>query len=238
MADERKTPAPAPSTTPQKTSATPKAAAYTPNPDRPTSSEWADKDGPPVTPAPPFGYGSKRIDIYPRPPLDPTDFLNLQAGGCGDFLPGLPGMIADKGPNDKISRVPETDIPFGAVVAVGTTGDGYCKVAGAAGDKVLGIAMRDTTSVGATVNLFAPNGGSTEVFPKDHWAVPIIRYGRVWAIPTTAVHEGDPVGFGANGALQTGGHEIDGWYWATSAPANMLAQVQVNPTSAAGYGRT
>lgn len=241
MADDvtKKPNAPAPSVPPKvaTTGATPAGRAggptprYMPQDDIPTSNEWAQQGGPPSATEPLTGWPSKRIDIFPRPPLDPANYLNLNSAGYGEMLPGLPGMIADKGANDKISRVPETDIPFGALVAIGDTGDGYCKVAGT-GDvaKILGIAMRDTTSVGCVISTVGASAGvSTEVFPKDTWCVPIVKRGRVWAIPTTAVHEGDGVGVGANGALNSaasGG--VSGAKWVTSAPANMLAQVELN----------
>jgi hypothetical protein len=210
--------------------------AFTPNANRPTSSEWADQGGPPtqVGYIPPAG---KQIDIFPRPPLDPaTNFLDINVPCWGEMLPGLPGQIVDIGIKDVISRVPEgpNPIAFGTAVALGTTGDGYCKAVTAAGDKILGIAMRDLTVAGGqAVTGLVPGLTQTWGNVPDHGAVAIIRVGRVWAQPATNVHEGDPVSVVTTagtdqGKFNTGGTAIVGAHWASSAPAGMMAQIQFN----------
>lgn len=247
MADDPKKPQPS-SATSQKTPATQETAegkaaaasfsataftwAYTPNPEIVTSTEWAQRSGPPVTPTPPFGYGSKRVDIHPRPPLDPSDFLNLQAGSADEFLPGLPGMLADKGPNNKLSAVPETDVPFGRFVMIGVSGDGYCRLADpavVAAQPIIGIAMRDMTSAGGTINLFGPQ---VDGFLANQYAIPIIRSGRVWMLANTRVIVGQSVtcreGGTAGAQPVAGGTLVGGCRWRTSAPAGMLAILEVN----------
>jgi hypothetical protein len=210
--------------------------SFTPNPNIPTSTEWAQQGGPPtqVGYIPPAG---KQIDIFPRPPLDPaTNFLDINVPCWGEMLPGLPGQIVDIGIKDVISRVLEgtTNLAFGTAVALGTTGDGYCKPAAAATDKILGIAMRDMT-VGGGQAVTALVAGLTQTWGNvpNHGSVAIVRVGRVWAQPATAVHEGDPVSFvttaGADqGKFNTGGTAILGAHWASSAPAGMMAQIQFN----------
>lgn len=162
----------------------------------------------------------------------------IVARGMGDMLPGLPGMIVDTGKVDKISRIPETDIGFGTAVLAGAS-DGYCRSAATSGDspyeatdlQFLGIAMRDMTAAGGIINLFAQQ--AFEGFRKNFGAVPIVRVGRVWAIPSTAVHEGDPVVIQSDGTFRTSDNPdwfIPGARWASSAPAGMLAVVQLNLT--------
>src|SRR5262249_6480312 len=82
-------------------------------------------------------------DIYPRPPLDFTGFLDLNTAGYG-LPPGLPFTWADTGVHDQISRIGDVAIPFGVAVTEGSK-NGYCKLPGAA-DVILGIALYDMTA--------------------------------------------------------------------------------------------
>jgi hypothetical protein len=165
-------------------------------------------------------------DIFPRPPFDPAaiGYLDLSTGGY-DFLPGLPGLIIDTGIKDEISRIPETNIPFGFAVADGATNAGFCKLASATTDHVIGISVLDFTCFLTTIwGTSAFYGYSTNA-----WSCRVLRVGRIWALPTTAVTRGAPVGFAADGSLSTGGTAIKGAYWASDTPAaNQLAAIQIN----------
>lgn len=176
---------------------------------------------PPVTGTPLGEDFPQRVDIWPRPPIELTGFQDLNTPGW-DFCAGLPGMIVDTGIKDQVSLVAETDIPFGFAVADGDTGTGYCKLATGGTDHIRGIAVRDWTSGVVTM------GGGLTGYKAWHWDTGILRVGRIWAQPTTAVKRGDPVGFDGTGALKTGGTAIAGAYWDTDAKANQLAVVQIN----------
>lgn len=174
-----------------------------------------------------------REDIWPRPPLDLTGFNDLQSAAW-DFPPGLPGEMVDIGKKDQISLVPETDIPFGYAVVDGSM-TGYCRVAGTAaaaegnGDggtastRVVGIAHRDWTAGYSDCYT-----GDMKGYRANAWCCGVVRMGRVWGRPTNAVKRGDPVGYGADGSLQSGGTAIPGCTWVTDANACEMAVVQVN----------
>lgn len=152
----------------------------------------------------------------------------------GDLIPGLPGMIFGAQRSvEKISRVPETTIEFGTAV-LASDSDGYCRSANtgsphlAVGLQFLGVAMRDMTAAGGIVN---PWERHYVGYRDDSWSVAIVCVGRVWVIPTSAVHEGDPVVIGPDGTFMTSNNSdyyVPRAQWITSAPAGMLAVIEVN----------
>jgi hypothetical protein len=172
--------------------------------------------------APPFPATN---DIWPRPPLDVTGFGDLSTGAW-DFAPGLPGLIADAGIKDVITRIPETAIAFGVFVQEGTT-QGFCKAAGAGAGRVLGIALRDMTAgfVDPTTGLLG--------YTAHRWATGILRVGRVWCVPSTAVTRGEDATYDtADGTPSAGGATpIVGATWYTDAAAGQLAVLQLNLTN-------
>lgn len=167
---------------------------------------------------------AKQNDIFPRPPLDNTGFLDLSTAAF-EFAAGFPGLIVDTGIKDVISLIPDVAIPFAVAVADGSA-NGFCKLATAAGDHVIGISCFDSTT-----GFIDPTTGISSANTAHHWSVMILRVGRVWAIPPVAVTRGTPVAYDLNGVLQIGGTGftvIKGATWATDAQANQLAIVQVN----------
>jgi hypothetical protein len=165
---------------------------------------------------------AKQDDMWPRPPRTLTGFNDLNAGAY-DLAPGFPGMIVDTGLKDVISAVPETDIAFACAVAAGAK-SGFCKLATAGGDYILGIAVASFTA-----GWVDPVTGTQTAYKANSGSCSILRVGRIWAIPATAVKVGDPVGFDANGVLGAAGMtSVPGAVWATDAAANELAVVQIN----------
>jgi hypothetical protein len=161
-------------------------------------------------------------DIWPRPPMELAGFGDINTGAY-DFVPGFPGKIVDTGIKDVISLVPETDIPFACAVADGAK-NGYCKLATAAGDHVVGIALNEWTASYAD-----PVTGQLVGYRAGQWSCSVLRVGRVWAMAPVAVKRGDPVTVGADGVLGgTGGPSIPGCVWATDAAAEEMAVVQIN----------
>jgi hypothetical protein len=169
---------------------------------------------------------SVAVNIWPRPPLDPSNFglLDLSQAAGTEFLPGLPGMIVDTSLKDQYSLVPETDIPFSFVVAYGS--DDYCKLATGAADKVVGIALYDSTAPTQVISALSAGYYGYRAY---EWAVRILRVGRMWALPGSAVARGDAVSFDATGALGgPGGTALPGASWMSDASVGDLAVIQIN----------
>jgi hypothetical protein len=169
---------------------------------------------------------SGAVNIYPRPPLDPSNFglLDLSQAAGTEFLPGLPGMIVDTSLKDQFSLVPETDIPFSFVVAYGS--DDYCKLATGVADKVVGVALYDATAPTQVISALSAGYYGYRAY---EWAVRILRVGRMWALPASAVSRGEAATFDNTGALRgAGGNPISGAVWMSDASIGDLAIVQFN----------
>jgi len=230
-------------------------AWVTGNPLWTSSWEWAWYASPP-TPTP---LTSKQVDIHPRIPFMPdNNFLDINQPVWGEMLAGLPGMLADKGENNKISAVPMTDIPFGRFVAHAQpyqgfgapplnapfSGEGYCKLAGTGDDRILGIAMRSMTGSAGVINTMTGQP-MFEGYRAYEGSVTIVRQGRVWARINPAgrpVSAGQAIGYDNNGWPVSGssfgpgppqpGYAVSGGIWISSAPPGGLAIMEINIVSA------
>jgi hypothetical protein len=197
-----------------------------PMPEKRGGDEARTKPGPKDAPGQQLVTFSSAVNIWPRPPLDPSNFglLDLSQAAGTEFLPGLPGMIVDTSLKDQYSLVPETDIPFSFVVAYGS--DDYCKLATGVADKVVGIALYDATAPTQVVSALSAGYYGYRAY---EWAVRILRVGRMWALPGSAVARGDLVSFDATGALGgPGGTPLPGASWMSDASVGDLAVIQIN----------
>jgi hypothetical protein len=95
------------------------------------------------------------------------------------------GMLADTGGNDVASAVQSEaslEVPFGGFVAFGAS-DGAAILPAASSAKLLGCLVHDHTYEPGT------NMGTVGVKPKNMLSV--LRKGRIWVTPETAVAPGD-----------------------------------------------
>jgi hypothetical protein len=97
-----------------------------------------------------------------------------------------PGLLADLGPNDIVSgKLMVGAVPFGVAIANTPGQDEQCQPVAAAVDLIRGVVVRSDQydSRALASNLAIPAGDM----------VSILRRGRIWVTPVTAVAKGDPV---------------------------------------------
>ncbi|MEX3929751.1 hypothetical protein AB4Y36_38070 [Paraburkholderia sp. BR10936] len=154
----------------------------------------------------------------------------IDLGTYGDLLfdPGIPGMDVDVNISSIVSYTNNTNAPIGPGYAVGVDGDGRI-AALAAGSEVAGITVRHAVW---------PANEEGEWFYPPSAPVPVMEFGRVWAICKAGCEVGDAVGADLDGTLTVGGAlPVAGAFWDSKAAAGGIAIARVNrmkPAAAAG----
>ena len=143
--------------------------------------------------------------------------ISLSDYGDELFDAGFPGMDADINISSIVNYVNGAAVTeIGVAVGVDVNG---VLMAPATGN-VVGVTMHHVTYV-------ADQAGDFKYPP--HSAVPVMEFGRVWAICVAGCNVGDPVGCAPDGKLSVGGPiVVDGAFWDDKAAAGGIARVRLN----------
>ena len=138
----------------------------------------------------------------------------------GDLLfdKGLPGMDVDINISSIVSHVNGLGaLPSGIAVAL----DADRRLTRpAAGSPVVGITVRHP------VYIATENG---QLLYPPHAAVPVMEFGRVWAICQSGCSGGEPVTTNTDGNVGVGGAiAVEGAFWDSKADAGGIAVVRLN----------
>lgn len=141
----------------------------------------------------------------------------------GDSLrPGLNGQIANSELTNTITRIASGNIGFGVVAVRGVSGDQSARLPSGAGQKQLGLTVKDTTLSHDVPDRYELGDNMT-----------IMTRGLMWVVTATDVTPGDIVTFntttGAVGdtAVGAGFELLTGAEWETTALAGGLALVRL-----------
>lgn len=139
---------------------------------------------------------------------------------------GYAGQLFDVGPQIRISRSAEGDVPFGVAVVRGTDADKQGAAGAAADGSLLGIAYRSLEREGAA------NTG--EIQYNDTETLGILQSGRIYAVCPTGCVPGDLVnavnatGVLDSGAAVAGETQLDDAQWDSTAAAGELGVIRLS----------
>ncbi|MEX3859645.1 hypothetical protein AB3X94_37275 [Paraburkholderia sp. BR10923] len=145
----------------------------------------------------------------------------IDLGTYGDklFELGIPGMDADINISSIVSYTNGTDEPVDVGVAVGVNEEGRI-VPLTASSEVTGVTVRHPVW---------PANADGEWFYPPNSAVPVMEFGRIWAICVAGCNVGDPVSAETDGTLSVGGAlPVTGAFWDSVADAGGIALLRLN----------
>lgn len=144
---------------------------------------------------------------------------SISLSDYGDILndKGIPGMDVDINISSIVNYSNGSAlVDFG--VAIGVDANGI--LATPAAGNVVGITMRHP--------VFTADINGNELYPP-HAAIPVMEFGRVWAICVSGCNVGDAVSCQPDGTVTVGGAiPIDGAFWDSKAAAGEIAIVRLN----------
>lgn len=143
-----------------------------------------------------------------------------------DIPKGFPGMVAQGGPSDRISREVEDAAGIGFGVAV-FRGTGDRQITATPSADFVGVTIVDKTTAGFVSGTVVNNGAAADNYPQKSTAAVMVR-GVIWVTAGANVAAGAQVyvtSAGAYTSVATGNQIMDGWFFEDTVSSGAIVRI-------------